>query len=506
MIASSQTIAIDSGEFFFFVDKMEKPSPSPTGLPNSSKRGPTCSLSGSSSSEGEGSDHEDIPPSPCSSTSSGPTYVRPSGFKHHGQEIKVEPRPKVNVRIKRKIKRQSMMKDILTITPPSHVAAHNQVTKVTSKEEKGGIHVLPPSGMKTKIRKDPIPMRLRALPQSFWQQPNTVNPASPGSMYSVLPPLCKMEQTNSDIAEVRPVSPSSDSESGDYKETQLLLNSDQSEAKELKERGRETFCDKDTLSIKLEKDKNGDLSRDRELSPRDREISPRDKEMSSPRERDLIPRDKELKSPRDRELGITREKDINSPRDREVGKDRELVREKEMTIRDLREYASGQETKQVQLPLEAKKKQPRPPPRIVRVSAANTELLAKLFEGIDGEGKKKMNRRGRPKREYNPQVAALAAAAAATNASNNNNNTSNTSATSTHQHPYLIGDDPYMIDSVAEGLLPMLSLESSRQNSGPSSQLSIVSIRGDNNRMLSLPSLSVEQNHSAILSELVKAL
>lgn len=47
---------------------------------------------------------------------------------------------------------------------------------------------------------EPIPMRLRALPQSFWQQPNTVNSASPGSMYSVLPPLCKMEQSNSDLA------------------------------------------------------------------------------------------------------------------------------------------------------------------------------------------------------------------------------------------------------------------------------------------------------------------
>ena len=116
----------------------------------------------------------------------------------------------------------------------------------------------------------------------------------------------------------------------------------------------------------------------------------------------------------------------------------------------------------------------------------------------------------RPKREYNHhQAVALATAQAAANASNNNNNSANnanSNTASTHHHPYLIGDDPYMIDSVAEGLLPLLSLETSRQTSGPSSQLSIVSIRGDNNRMLSLPSLSVEQNHSAILSELVKAL
>ncbi len=32
-------------------------------------------------------------------------------------------------------------------------------------------------------------MKLRALPQSFWQQPNQANPLPPGSVYSTLPPL-----------------------------------------------------------------------------------------------------------------------------------------------------------------------------------------------------------------------------------------------------------------------------------------------------------------------------
>eukprot|EP00057_Strongylocentrotus_purpuratus_P035659 XP_800421.2 PREDICTED: uncharacterized protein LOC586927 [Strongylocentrotus purpuratus] len=454
------------------MDKLVKPSAStspPTA--NNGKRGPTCSLSGSSSSEGEGSDHEEIPPSPCSSTSSGPTYVRPPGFKHHGQEIKVqEQRPKVNtsVRIKRKIKRQSMMKDVL---PLSHVTSH-PVTKVTMEEKTTGVQVLPPSGMKTKVRKEPIPMRLRALPQSFWQQPNTVNSASPGSMYSVLPPLCKMEQSNSDLADIRPVTPPSDGENVESRE------GDQPDVR-LKER-KDTLVDRDSLVIKLEKDKERDLSREREVSPRDRDYSPREKDLS--------------------------------PRDRDTGREKESPRDKEKVRDGLKEGAGLESSKQ--LPPEAKKKQPRPPPRIVRVSPANSELLAKLFEGFDGDGKKKIVRRGRPKREYNPQAAVLAVAAAQTaaNTSNNNNTTTPTSGNNasnpvtTLHHPYLTGDDPYMIDSVAEGLLPMLSLESSRQSSGPSSQLAIVTIRGDNNRMLSLPSLSVEQNHSAILSELVKAL
>ena len=32
-------------------------------------------------------------------------------------------------------------------------------------------------------------MKLRALPQSFWLQPNQANPLPPGSVYSTLPPL-----------------------------------------------------------------------------------------------------------------------------------------------------------------------------------------------------------------------------------------------------------------------------------------------------------------------------
>ena len=41
-----------------------------------------------------------------------------------------------------------------------------------------------------KAKREPLPMRLRALPLSFWQQPNQPN-VSPGTMY--LPPLFKNE-------------------------------------------------------------------------------------------------------------------------------------------------------------------------------------------------------------------------------------------------------------------------------------------------------------------------
>ena len=44
-----------------------------------------------------------------------------------------------------------------------------------------------------------------------------------------------------------------------------------------------------------------------------------------------------------------------------------------------------------------RKKHPRPPPRVVKVSPANTDLLCKLFDGVEASDKKKpaSMRRGR---------------------------------------------------------------------------------------------------------------
>lgn len=62
-----------------------------------------------------------------------------------------------------------------------------------------------------------------------------------------------------------------------------------------------------------------------------------------------------------------------------------------------------------------------------------------------------------------------------------------------------------MINAVTDGLLPMLSLETSKQSTAPTSQLSLVALKAGD-KTLTLPSLSVEQNYPAVLSELVKAL
>ncbi|ESO90458.1 hypothetical protein LOTGIDRAFT_123177 [Lottia gigantea] len=130
-------------------------------------------------------DYENIA-SPCSSTASGPTYVRPPGFEHHAQEILSS-----SVKIKKKktsalfAHRESLRKR--EPTPPKKFERH---LFNLYKEE------LP---MKTYFHfSEPLPMKLRALPQSFWQQPNQPHQVSPGNIFRVLPPL-SIKDTGEDV-------------------------------------------------------------------------------------------------------------------------------------------------------------------------------------------------------------------------------------------------------------------------------------------------------------------
>jgi hypothetical protein len=67
----------------------------------------------------------------------------------------------------------------------------------------------------------------------------------------------------------------------------------------------------------------------------------------------------------------------------------------------------------------------------------------------------------------------------------------------------LSGDDPYLVECVTEKMFPHLSIENSKhyQNSGHSS-LQLVTLR-EGDKSVTLPYLSVEQNYSQMLSELV---
>lgn len=60
----------------------------------------------------------------------------------------------------------------------------------------------------TKTKRGPVPMKLRALPESFWKEPTNIQTSSlAGSNYAVLPPLFSSESKNSDLTTIRPVTP-----------------------------------------------------------------------------------------------------------------------------------------------------------------------------------------------------------------------------------------------------------------------------------------------------------
>ena len=56
-------------------------------------------------------------------------------------------------------------------------------------------------------------MKQRALPQSFWQQPNVANPQPPGIIYSTLPPLLLNGDDPADMTPVEDVIISSNNSS-----------------------------------------------------------------------------------------------------------------------------------------------------------------------------------------------------------------------------------------------------------------------------------------------------
>ena len=72
----------------------------------------------------------------------------------------------------------------------------------------------------------------------------------------------------------------------------------------------------------------------------------------------------------------------------------------------------------------------------------------------------------------------------------------------------LVGEDPYLVDAVSEKLFPQLSLERNKQShtnqmfGGGGTSLQLIRIR-EGDKSIMLPSLSVEQNYSQMLSELV---
>ncbi|KAF5272244.1 hypothetical protein FQA39_LY01326 [Lamprigera yunnana] len=66
----------------------------------------------------------------------------------------------------------SLLKRRLNDSPKSALSAKEKLKKNSSTKEAA-----------VKNKKDPVPMKFRAFPRSFWQQPNRTPPVSPGVMY-----------------------------------------------------------------------------------------------------------------------------------------------------------------------------------------------------------------------------------------------------------------------------------------------------------------------------------
>ena len=90
---------------------------------------------------------------------------------------------------------------------------------------------------------------------------------------------------------------------------------------------------------------------------------------------------------------------MTPPSDPEENKDKEKEKDSEKLKPDCNNNNNSNKGKEVAVPSQeaVRKKQPRPPPRIVKVSPANTDLLCKLFDGVEASDKKKpaSMRRGR---------------------------------------------------------------------------------------------------------------
>ncbi|XP_021913908.1 uncharacterized protein LOC110827008 isoform X1 [Zootermopsis nevadensis] len=173
-------------------------------------------------------------------SSEGPTYVRTPGFEHHAQEFEIQRKrqqcSKSHAPFASRVDEQLSCNDQDAACGQEHVRSSSKasqngsVSNATSKKKKSvvfgtsdgkheteAVKKTDPSQQTTskhKPKKEPLPMKLRALPQSFWQQPNNTNSLSPGAVYPVLPPLSSFGAAKDDVesvaAGVRSTSPPED--------------------------------------------------------------------------------------------------------------------------------------------------------------------------------------------------------------------------------------------------------------------------------------------------------
>ncbi|XP_068201602.1 uncharacterized protein [Palaemon carinicauda] len=169
--------------------------------------------------------YESVSSPGASSTSSEPAYIRKPGFEHHAHEFRVSPSPStasassITVNTGQGLVAGAPIRTSLHGTCISILQSPTGTISIStkgSKKKKSSAHEVrdeikkevsdspTPNTSRPRAKKDPLPMKLRALPQSFWLQPNKNNNLPPSC--SVLPPLI-LGKDSSDVIDVMPVTP-----------------------------------------------------------------------------------------------------------------------------------------------------------------------------------------------------------------------------------------------------------------------------------------------------------
>ncbi|XP_042222792.1 uncharacterized protein LOC121867101 [Homarus americanus] len=167
-------------------------------------------------------DCESVSSPGASSTSSEPGYVRQPGFEHHAHEFRATPPTPllagagtsgVTTNLSTTLVggppiRTSLHKSSVLQSPTGSLSSKGSKKKKSNTHEARGDNKSDgspsPNPARPRGKKDPLPMKLRALPQSFWLQPNKNNNLPPSC--STLPPLI-LGKDSSDVIDVRPVTP-----------------------------------------------------------------------------------------------------------------------------------------------------------------------------------------------------------------------------------------------------------------------------------------------------------
>lgn len=222
--------SVDSAYSSLTFSSASKPrTPSGNRPASGGKRSATCGLT-SSSSSGTSSDEwsdlesprqsQNVPNTLSTSLSDAADYVSDSADENESiknANIPRNHRPRISISSSsrhhrkltsgKKLRKHTIQQNVESTTaPPSTTQQQKPVEKIqfvptppTRKPKKGKYY-------------RSVPMRLRALPTSFWEEPNRTNSSS----FTILPPVQPLFQQheNEDIADIRPVTPPNEKESG----------------------------------------------------------------------------------------------------------------------------------------------------------------------------------------------------------------------------------------------------------------------------------------------------